>query len=220
MPIQVKICGIKCVESADAAVRAGADFVGLVFQKASHRYIGLERSAAIARHLRGRVRVTALMVDPSDDEVGVVARDVAPDFLQLHGRETPARVAELVSRFRIPAIKAFGIAEASDLARVPAYDDVAAMFLLDAKPPASAVTPGGHGIAFDWQLLRGRNFSRPWLLAGGLDPENVARAIAVSGAPGVDVSSGVESAPGVKSPDLIRNFIDNARNAQFASTDT
>ena len=217
MTIQVKICGIKSVESADAAVRVGADFAGLIFQKASHRYVGLERSAAIARHLRGRIRITALMVDPSDDEVADVARDVAPDFLQLHGREAPARVAEIVSRFRIPAIKAFGVAEASDLANVSAYNDVAEMFLFDAKPPANAVTPGGHGVAFDWQLLRNSNFARPWLLAGGLNADNVARAISISGAPGVDVSSGVETAPGQKSAEMIRVFIEAVRNATFAS---
>ncbi|HEY8950436.1 MAG TPA: phosphoribosylanthranilate isomerase [Rhizomicrobium sp.] len=216
MAIQVKICGINSVESADAAARAGADFAGLIFQKASHRYVGLERSAVIARHLRGRIRITALMVDPSDDEVADVARDVAPDFLQLHGREAPSRVAELVSRFRIPAIKAFGIADASDLAHVPAYNDVAEMFLFDAKPPANAITPGGHGVAFDWQVLRNARFARPWLLAGGLKPENVARAIRVSGAPGVDVSSGVESAPGVKDIARVTAFVEAARNAHSA----
>jgi phosphoribosylanthranilate isomerase len=216
MAIQVKICGITSVESADAAVRAGADFAGLIFQKASHRYAGLERSAAIARHLRGRVRITALMVDPSDDEVAEVARDVAPDFLQLHGREAPARIAEIVSRHRISVIKAFGVAEASDLANVPAYNDVAEMFLFDAKPPANAVTPGGHGVAFDWQLLRNAHFARPWLLAGGLNPENVARAIRTSGAPGVDVSSGVESAPGVKDTARVAAFVAAARSAHSA----
>ncbi|HSM94790.1 MAG TPA: phosphoribosylanthranilate isomerase [Rhizomicrobium sp.] len=218
MSIQVKICGINSVESADAAARAGADFAGLILQKASHRYVGLERSAAIARHLRGRIRITALLVDASDDEVAAVARDIAPDFLQLHGRETPARVSEIVSRFRIPAIKAFGIAEAADLANVSAYDDVAEMFLFDAKPPAGAVTPGGHGVAFDWQILRNSHFARPWLLAGGLNPENVARAISISGAPGVDVSSGVEIAPGQKSAELIRAFVEGVRTATVASS--
>lgn len=213
MATQVKICGITSVESADAAARAGADFAGLILQKASHRYVGLERSGAIARHLRGRIRITALMVDPSDDEVAAVARDVAPDLLQLHGREAPGRVAEIVSRFRIPTIKAFGIADASDLANVAAYNDVAEMFLFDAKPPANAVTPGGHGVAFDWRVLRDARFARPWLLAGGLKPENVARAICTSGAPGVDVSSGVESAPGVKDLARVSAFVEAARNA-------
>ena len=220
MSIQVKICGINSVESADAAVRAGADFAGLILQKASHRYVGLERSGAIARHLRGRIRITALMVDPSDDEVAAVARDVAPDLLQLHGREAPARVAEIVSRFRIPAIKAFGIAEVADFANVPTYNDVAEMFLFDAKPPANAVTPGGHGVAFDWQILRSQTFTRPWLLAGGLNAGNVARAISISGAPGVDVSSGVETAPGQKSAEMIHAFVEGVRNANFASAQT
>ena len=220
MAIQVKICGITSVDSADAAVRAGADFVGLIFQRASHRFIGVEGAAAIAKHIRGRVRRVALMVDPTDEDVAEVAREVSPDFLQLHGRETPARVSELVSQFHIPAIKAFGIAEASDLANVASYNDVAEIFLFDAKAPANAVTPGGHGVAFDWQVLRNIPFARPWLLAGGLNPENVARAIHISGAPGVDVASGVESEPGVKSAEKMKLFVEAAQSSQFAIAPT
>jgi phosphoribosylanthranilate isomerase len=217
MAIQVKICGLTSVAAAEAAVRAGADLIGLNFHPPSKRYLELEPAAAIARALRGAARIVALTVDPSDDRAAEIARTVAPDFFQLQGRETPARVAALVSRFGIPAIKAFGVAEASDLAQIAAYDGVAEMVLLDAKAPAGESNPGGHGTAFDWQLLRGAKFARPWLLAGGLDPANVARAIAVSGAPGVDVCTGVESAPGIKDPERVAAFVAAARNAQYGA---
>ena len=220
MGIQVKICGITTAEAADAAVRARADFAGLVFHAPSPRNLGIEQASSIARLVRGRIRVVALLVDPSDEQAAAVAQTVAPDYFQLHGRETPVRVSELVTRFRIPVIKGFGVAEAADLANVPSYDDVAEMVLFDAKAPARTTTPGGHGVAFDWQLLRGRNFQRPWLLAGGLHAQNVARAIATAEAPGVDVSSGVESAPAIKSAELIREFVAAARGARYASKTT
>jgi phosphoribosylanthranilate isomerase len=220
MGVRVKICGITSAEAADAAVRARADLAGFVFHAPSSRNLRFEQASAMARQVRGRIRVVALMADPSDEQVAAVAQAVAPDYFQLHGRETPARVGELVTRFRIPAIKGFGVAEAADLANVAAYNDVAEMFLFDAKAPASAATPGGHGVAFDWQLLKGRKFARPWLLAGGLDAGNVARAIAAAEAPGVDVSSGVESAPGVKDAERIRAFVDAARGARIADQTT
>lgn len=216
MGVQVKICGITSTAAADVAARAGADFAGLILQPTSHRYLGLEQAAAVARHLRGRIRVVAVVVDPTDEFAASVAQAIAPDYLQFHGRETPARVSELSARFGIAAIKAFGVAEAADLANVAAYDDVAEMYLFDAKPPPNATASGGHGVAFDWQVLTGRRMARPWLLAGGLNPENVARAILISGAPGVDAASGVESAPGVKDPVLAAAFVDAARNAQYA----
>jgi len=147
------------------------------------------------------------MVDPSDELAANVAQNIAPDYFQLHGHETPGRVSELVTRFGIPAIKGFGVAEAADLAKATAYDDVAEMFLFDAKAPANATTPGGHGTAFDWRILAGRKFRKPWLLAGGLNAKNVAEAIRISDAPGVDVSSGVESGPGVKDARRMAQFI-------------
>lgn len=217
MAMPVKICGLTSVAAAEAAARAGADFIGLNFHPPSARYLDLEPAAAIARAVRGTVRIVALVVDPSDDRAAQIAAAVAPDFFQLQGRETPARVAALAARFGIPVMKAFGIAEASDLAAVPAYDDVAQMFLLDAKAPAGADNPGGHGVAFDWQLLRGRKFARPWLLAGGLDAGNVARAIGVSGAPGVDVCSGVESAPGTKDAAKVAAFIEAVRGTSYGA---
>jgi phosphoribosylanthranilate isomerase len=215
MTVLVKICGITSTEAADAAVRARADFAGLVFHRKSPRFLNPHQAGTLAERLKGRLRVVALLVDAGDEEIAGIAAVVKPDFFQLHGSETPERVGAIKSRFGIAVIKALPIAEASDFAQAAAYDDAADMLLFDAKAPEASTRPGGHGAAFDWQLLRGRTFVRPWLLAGGLNAENVARAIRVGGAPGVDVSSGVETAPGVKSPELIRAFTDAARNAQF-----
>jgi phosphoribosylanthranilate isomerase len=217
MPIHVKICGINSVESADAAVRAGADYVGLVFHARSPRALNPEQARALSSRLRGRVRIVVLLADADDAAIAAALADAKPDFLQLHGRESVARAGEIRSHTGTPIIKAIPVADLEDISGAARYADVADLLMFDAKAPANATREGGHGVAFDWQLLRGRSFSRPWFLAGGLNAENVARAIAISGAPGVDVSSGVETAPGVKSPDLIRSFIDNARNAQFAS---
>jgi phosphoribosylanthranilate isomerase len=216
MGIQVKICGINSVESADAAVRAGADFAGLVFHLASPRNLTHEQAAALAERMRGRTRLVALTVDAKDEEIGGVVKTVRPDFLQFHGSESPERVGAVRSLFGVPVIKAIAIAEAADLARVASYADAADMFLFDAKAPASAARPGGHGAAFDWQLLRGRNFARPWLLAGGLNAGNVARAIRACDAHCVDVSSGVETVPGAKSAQMISDFVAAARAATYA----
>jgi phosphoribosylanthranilate isomerase len=218
MGIQVKICGINSVESADAAVRAGADFAGLVFHPASPRNLTGEQAAGLAERMRGRTRLVALMVDVKDEEIAAIVKSVRPDILQFHGNESPERVGAVRSQFGTPIIKVLAIAEASDLSRAAAYEAAADMLLFDAKAPASAARPGGHGAAFDWQLLRGRSFSRPWLLAGGLNAENVARAIRACDAPGVDVSSGVETAPGVKSAQMISDFVAAARSASFAET--
>jgi phosphoribosylanthranilate isomerase len=211
MPVQVKICGINSAAAADAMLRAGADFGGLVFFAKSPRNLSLEEGAVLAGRMRGRVRLAALVVDESDDRLGAIVQAIKPDFFQLHGKEMPQRVAEIRTRFGVPIIKALPVNEAADLAKAQAYAEQAEMFLFDAAPSAEATRPGGHGAAFDWQILRGQKIARPWFLAGGLNPENVVRAIEVSGAQGVDVSSGVESAPGVKSADRITDFIAAAR---------
>ena len=216
MGIQVKICGINSLQAADAALRGGADFAGLNFHPASPRFLRSDLARLLAERMRGRARLVALLSDPGDDAIAEAVGLVRPDLLQLHGNEQPDRVAAIRSRFGIEILKAFPIAEASDFARVRAYEAVADRFMFDAKPPGAATRPGGHGSAFDWKLLRGRTFSRPWFLAGGLAPGNVALAIATSGATGVDVSSGVETSPGVKSPALIADFIANAKAAQLA----
>jgi phosphoribosylanthranilate isomerase len=211
MPVQVKICGINSAAAADAALRAGAEFGGLVFFAKSPRNLSLEQGALLAERMRGRLRLAALVVDESDEKLAAIAAQVKPDFFQLHGRETPARAADIRARFGIPIIKALAVADPGDLSKASAYDDVAEMFLFDAVPAADAARPGGHGAAFDWQILQGRNFARPWFLAGGLTPENVARAVQVSGAKMVDVSSGVEIAPGLKSESRIVEFVAAAK---------
>jgi phosphoribosylanthranilate isomerase len=216
MAIEVKICGIASAAAADAVVRAGADFAGLVFHPHSPRRVALDQAAQLSARLKGRARVVALFSDPSDDDLAAAIAAANPDMIQLHGREAPPRVAEIRARFGLPVIKAIAVAEADDLGSVPHYERVADMLLFDAKPPHSAAREGGHGAAFDWQLLRGRSFKRPWFLAGGLNPENVARAIRSAGAKAVDVSSGVETAPAVKDADLIGRFVAAARAAQFA----
>lgn len=217
MAIQVKICGINSADAADASVRAGADYGGLMFHRSSPRHLALEQGASLATRLRGRVHIVAVSADAHDEELAAIVAAVKPDFLQLHGSESAARTGAIRARFNVPVIKVFAIADANDLANVVRYDDAADMFLFDAKAPAGASRPGGHGAAFDWSLMRGRKFTRPWLLAGGLSAQNVARAIAGTQAPGVDVSSGVETAPGVKDTNLIAVFVNAARNAHFAA---
>jgi phosphoribosylanthranilate isomerase len=210
MSIIVKICGINSAAAADAVMRAGADFGGLVFFAKSPRNISLASGAALADHMRGRLKLAALVVDADDEMLTRIAADVKPDFFQLHGKETPARAAEILARFHVPLIKVLPVADAADVARAGAYD-MAEMLLFDAPPMENATRPGGQGVAFDWQILKGANLNKPWFLAGGLNPENVGRGIAASGAVMVDVSSGVESAPGVKSASLIGEFVAAAR---------
>jgi phosphoribosylanthranilate isomerase len=216
MAVLVKICGINSAEAADAAARAGADFAGLMFHPKSPRHVTPEAARSLAQRLRDKVRIVAVIVDPRDEDIVHAMNNAVPDFLQLHGSESPARVGEIREKFGIPIIKVLPVAEAADFANLPAYEDAADMLMFDAKPPANADRAGGHGVAFDWQLLRSRTISRPWFLAGGLTPENVSRAIAAANAAAVDVSSGVETAPGVKNPELIQSFIASARAAQFA----
>lgn len=216
MAIEVKICGVRTVEAADAAIRARADYLGLVFHPASPRHVTAGQAAALAERARGRIRLVALLVEPDDAAIAAAIATAKPDFLQLHGGETPARVAEIRAKFGLPIIKALAVAEIADLALVPIYEQAADMLLFDAKAPTGAARPGGHGAAFDWRILAGRRVARPWLLAGGLDAQNVARAIATAEAPGVDVSSGVETAPGVKDAQMIGAFIAAARGARVA----
>jgi phosphoribosylanthranilate isomerase len=217
MVIQVKICGITTAEAADATVRAAADFAGLAFHARSPRNLSLDAGAALADRMRQRVRIVALVCDAADEQLATIARVVRPDWLQLHGSETADRVAGIRSRFSLPVMKAIAIAEASDFAAVARLEEAADMLLFDAKPAGGALRRGGHGVAFDWQLMRGRKFTKPWLLAGGLNAENVQRAVRTSDAPGVDASSGVELSPGVKSAELIRAFVAAARTEQHAA---
>lgn len=216
MPIAVKICGITSIEAVEAAVAAGAQYGGLVFHRASPRNIEIVRAAQLAERMRGRLKVVALVADATDMDLTVIASQVKPDFFQLHGGETPARVAEIRGKFGVAVIKALPIAQASDFDGVADYEDAADMLLFDARPPTGANRAGGHGAAFDWSLLKDRTFARPWFLAGGLTPDNVGRAAVLAEARMVDVSSGVESAPGVKSAALIQDFIAAARQKASA----
>jgi phosphoribosylanthranilate isomerase len=213
MAVLAKICGVTTPEAARAALEGGAAYVGFAFFEKSPRYLSVETAARLAEPVRGRAKIVALAVDPSDAEVDRIAGGLAPDLIQLHGAETPARVREVAARSGAAVIKVLPVAEAGDLEAAAAYEAVADHLMFDARPPKAASRPGGLGVAFDWTLLAGRRFRRPWLLAGGLNPWNLAEAVAKSGAPIVDVSSGVERGPGLKDPALIAAFLDAARKA-------
>ncbi len=209
--IAVKICGIADPAALRAAAEGGADMVGFVFFPPSPRAVTPAAAAAIsATHPGGPLRV-GLFVNPAEETVAEVLAALPLDMLQLHGEETPARCAALRARFGVPVMKAMGVASAADLERLDEYAPVVDRFLLDAKAPPGASRPGGNAAPFDWTLTAGRVVPRPWLLAGGLTPGNVAEAVVASGAPGVDVSSGVERAGGVKDPARIAAFLRAAR---------
>lgn len=220
MTVDVKICGLKTDAALDAALEAGADYIGLVFHEASPRNIELEAARSLALLARGRAKIVALLVDPDDAKLGDVVAAVEPDLIQLHGAETPERVAEVSKHFLRPVIKAIKVASPADAQAAAAYVGKAALILFDAKAPEDrpGALPGGNGIAFDWQALEGVRGKFPYMLAGGLTPLNVAEAIRRTGAQAVDVSSGVESAPGEKDPELICRFLRAAKTAnQVAS---
>ncbi len=218
-PFLVKICGLGTAATLDAAIDAGADMVGLVHFARSPRHVGLDRLGALAGHARGRARVVLLTVDPDDDLLAALVAAARPDLLQLHGGETPERVAAVRAHFGLPVIKAVGIGAASDVAAARRYAGAADMLLFDARPPKDATRPGGLGEPFDWSLLEGWSapagggVATPVLLSGGLGPTNVGEAVARVRPAGVDVSSGVERAPGEKDEGLIRAFVAAARAA-------
>jgi phosphoribosylanthranilate isomerase len=208
-----KICGLSTGPTVEAALAGGASFLGFMFFPASQRNIDPATAARLAAPARGRAAIVAVTVDPNDALLERLARDLAPDFIQLHGRETPARLAEIGRRFSRGLIKALPVAEAGDLAAARDYEGLADHLMFDARAPAGATRPGGLGAPFDWSLLSGTRFERPWFLAGGLDPWNVAEAARLSGAPMVDVSSGVERGAGLKDPALIGAFLEAVRRA-------
>src|SRR5712671_5972145 len=213
MPVLIKICGLKTPEALDAALDAGADMVGFVFFPLSPRHLGFEAARTLAQRVRGRVKKVALSVDASDDWLAASIEALKPDMLQLHGRETPDRVATVRSRFRIPVTKALPIQDRGDLSPIHAFAKVADRLLFDARAPREATRPGGLGKSFDWRLLENLNLAVPFMLSGGLDADNVAEALRITRSPSVDVSSGVEREPGEKDPDKIREFIRAARAA-------
>jgi len=209
----VKICGLSTVPTLQAALRAGADMVGFVFFERSPRFVGLDHARELAALARGRAKVVALSVDAPDKALAAIVGAIGPDLLQLHGKESPERVAGVKRMFGVSVMKAIGVADAGDFGKAMEYEDAADWLLIDAKPPKDAILPGGNGRPFDWRLAHGFAPTMPWLLSGGLEPANVGAAIGSSGARGVDVSSGVESAPGVKDIDKIEAFIAAARAA-------
>ncbi|WP_342359501.1 phosphoribosylanthranilate isomerase [Terrarubrum flagellatum] len=222
MTLPVKICGLSTPETLDVTLDAGADMIGLNFHPKSPRYVTPDQAAALAARARGETRIVALVVDAPDSLLAALRKAVGPDLWQLHGSEPPARIASLRASQAGLAMKAIGVSEAADVARVADYAAVADHILLDAKPPKDALYPGGHGRTFDWTLLKALGPAQPFILSGGLTSENVGDAIATVRAmglnlAGVDVSSGVESAPGVKDPAKIRAFIAAVR---AASSDT
>ena len=194
----------------EAAADAGARYVGLVFFPKSPRAVSVDEAARLASHVPVGVATVGLFVDPDDDLLDEVLGKVPLDIIQLHGSESPDRVARIKSLTGLPVMKAVGLSDPSDLPALTDYGLVADMLLVDAKPPRDADLPGGNGLSFDWRLLVGRKWLRPWMLAGGLTAQNVAEAVRLTGAPAVDVSSGVESEPGVKDEALIRAFISAA----------
>jgi phosphoribosylanthranilate isomerase len=207
----IKICGLRTPAAVDAALGAGADMVGFVFFAPSPRHVDFATVRGLGARVGSRARKVALSVDADDEALATIIAAVSPDLLQLHGKETPARVGAVKARFGLPVIKAIPVETADDLACVPAYAAVADWLLFDARAPHDATRPGGLGKAFDWRLLKNLDPQVPFMLSGGLNPDNVAEAIAITQTRAVDVSSGVERAPGDKDPDLIRAFVHTVR---------
>jgi phosphoribosylanthranilate isomerase len=213
MPVLIKICGLNTPTALDAALDGGADLVGFVFFQHSPRHIGFEAARMLGERVQGRARKVAVSVDANDELLKKCIAALKPDLLQLHGRESPERVAVIRSRFGLPVVKALPITERADLSSVHYYGKVADLLMFDARAPREASRPGGHGKAFDWHLLENLALHVPFMLSGGLDAGNVEEALRITRADGLDVSSGVEHAPGEKDADKIRAFIRAARGA-------
>jgi phosphoribosylanthranilate isomerase len=213
MSVLIKICGLKTPAALDAALEGGADLVGFVFFPHSPRHIGFEAARMLGERVQNRARKVAVSVDANDELLKQCVAALKPDILQLHGRESPERVAVIRSRFGLPVMKAIPISQRADLSSVHYYANVADQLMFDARAPREASRPGGHGKAFDWHLLENLALLVPFMLSGGLDAGNVEEALRITRADGVDVSSGVEHAPGEKDVGLIRAFIRAAREA-------
>ena len=215
MTTRVKICGLSTPETIEASIAAGADYLGFAFIPKSPRHISFDVAAALAGLLPSTIAKVALTVDADNATLDAVIEALHPDILQLHGAESPERLTELKSRYGLPLMKAIGIAEPGDPESADIYRDSADLLLFDAKPPKSmaGALPGGNGLVFDWSLIAGHRPDTPWMLSGGLNAANVAEAVRITGAQAVDVSSGVETKPGCKSPDLIEAFIKAAKAA-------
>lgn len=217
-PLAIKICGLSTPETLRAALDAGVAMIGLVFHPKSPRFVSLAQAAELAGLARGRAEIVALIVDRTADEARELADTLKPDWLQLHGRETTEQAGAIKAATGLRVIKALGIGVEHDLAAIEGYRGVVDRILLDAKPPQDAAYPGGHGKAFDWSLLAALDPALGFMLSGGLDPANIGQAITIARPWGIDVSSGVESAPGVKDPGRIMDFVAAARAAAAAAT--
>lgn len=209
--IRVKICGLTTAESVEAACAAGAAYLGFNFFERSPRSVTIEKARELAVDVPPGIAKVALVVDADDDLLDRITDRVPIDILQLHGSESPERVRDVRARYGLPVMKVVGVSGPEDLEALDTYSGAADQILVDAKPPRDAVLPGGNGVAFDWRLIAQRRWPGPWMLAGGLTPENVAEAIALTGARQVDVASGVESAPGRKDPEKMQAFVSAAK---------
>jgi phosphoribosylanthranilate isomerase len=218
VPHLIKICGLSTPETLDVALDAGADMVGFMFFASSPRNLSLHAARELGARVKGRAEKVAVTVDADDAMLAGIVDVLKPDMLQLHGKETPARVSAIHQRFALPVMKVLAVETRADLDAIPLYTQVADRLLFDAKAPREATRPGGLGKPFDWHLLEGLELSVPFILSGGLDASNVAQALRITRAPGVDVSSGVENAPGVKDPEKIRAFIRAVRASHVAGT--
>ncbi|MEH6361625.1 MAG: phosphoribosylanthranilate isomerase [Amylibacter sp.] len=203
----VKICGLSKAGTVAAAVQAGARYMGFNFFEKSPRYVGIQQARELALSVPADICKVALSVDATNEQLDAITAEVPIDMLQLHGCETPERIIEVKKRYGLPVMKVVGVADAGDLTAIDTYMRVSDQILVDAKPPKNAKLPGGNGISFDWRLISGRRWAIPWMLAGGLTHQNVAEAVRLTGATQVDVSSGVESAPGIKDKAKIAAFI-------------
>lgn len=211
--VKAKICGLSTEDSVQAALVGGAAFLGFIFHPKSPRFVTPETAGRLAASARGRAKLVAVVVDPNDALVDEITDRLSPDLIQLHGDEPPARAADIAARSGAGLIKALPVSSSADLDRAADYDGLVEHLMFDSKPPKDHHSPGGAGVRFDWSLAKGRRYQRPWFLAGGLDQWNLAEALEASGAPMVDVSSGVERGAGLKDPALIAAFLDAVRRA-------
>lgn len=217
MSLDIKICGLKTPDAVDAALREGASHVGFIFFEKSPRHVEPGLAAVLREAARGQAQAVAVTVDADDARLDAIVAAMKPDMLQLHGRETPERVAAVKARYGLPAMKAFSISDAGDLDKIEPYKGIADRFLFDAKPPKGSDLPGGNGVAFDWRLLAGLDRDVDYMLSGGLNAANVGDALRSANPPGLDISSGVERAPGVKDAVLIAEFFKSVRAARQTS---
>ena len=208
--MRVKICGLTTLDTLSGAINAGAAYVGFVFYEKSPRHLSIEKASQMAKAVPEGICKTALVVDPTDNDLDLLLDKIPVDMIQLHGHESAERVSEVKDKFGLPVMKAVGISDESDLIQLNEYSRISDQILVDAKPSKNSILPGGNGLSFDWRLLAGRRWATPWMLAGGLNPDNLIEAAKLTGATQFDVSSGVETSSGVKDIKLISDFIQAA----------